>query len=373
MLDRAKLFTELTRISDDLFVSYSDEYACARHVWDRIVDDERFAQKCESQPWSLPIPLWSGKLDAVSDLKTAFKPYTVIAVDGSQIYPDRHQGTSCSLINIGLIVLDYGNTHSHAQVATQPYVFTDCNDGTFLASSTDIINALREAYEFEAGYAQVMQRHANAAQTILLFDGSLIFWHLESKDTAFKNSFIARYVATLTALYDNRILHAAYVSMPRHREVSNLIRLALCNFEPTNAQAYQTIDHVTDSTVMNFFLAHGQRSTVFAYTGTLRLSYPEPIRPYFFYLNTGYEIGRVEVPAWIARSVEYCDRVAWVLFDQARKGHGYPVALAEAHEQAVVKGADRDFFYQVITKFALQHKKRIELSPKSMKKRSIGI
>ncbi len=374
MLDRAKLFKEITRVSDALFISYTDEYACARAVWERIITDPSFADNAIAQQWSLPIPTWSGPLDATYDITQASAIYRVIAVDGSQIYPDRHQGTSCYLINFGCIVLTYAATDSYAQVATEPYVFTGDEDATFLASSTDIVNALREAYEFEAGLTHALRERETAADSMaLLFDGSLIFWHLESKDASFKTGFINRYVATLTALYEHRILYAAYVSMPRHREVSNLLRLALCNFDCTKQDAYAAIEHVTDAAVMNFFLQPGQRSTVFAYTGSLRALYPEPTRPHFFYLNTGYEIGRVEIPAWIARNQAACDGIAGILLDQARKGNGYPVALAEAHEQAVVKGPDRDFFYQVITKYALQQNKRIEISPKSMKKRSIGI
>ena len=29
-------------------------------------------------------------------------------------------------------------------------------------------------------------------------------------------------------------------------------------------------------------------------------------------------------------------------------GHGYPVALAEAHEKAVITGADRELFWQMV-------------------------
>lgn len=57
------------------------------------------------------------------------------------------------------------------------------------------------------------------------------------------------------------------------------------------------------------------------------------------------------------------------MLDQACKGNGYPVAIAEAHEQAVVKGPDRDFFYLLINKLAYDEKKRMSLSQKSMKKR----
>ena len=95
--------------------------------------------------------------------------------------------------------------------------------------------------------------------------------------------------------------------------------------------------------------------------------------PHFFYLHTGYEIARVEIPAWIASDDAAVSLVARMLLDQSIKGRGYPVVLAEAHEQAVVKGPDRDFFYQMITKLSIERKQRILLSQKSVKKRGIGI
>ena len=67
------------------------------------------------------------------------------------------------------------------------------------------------------------------------------------------------------------------------------------------------------------------------------------------------------------------DFVCQVLIDQAVKGQGYPVALAEAHEQAVVKGADREFFFSLIRKVGIERNKQVFASQKSIKKRGIGI
>jgi hypothetical protein len=62
-----------------------------------------------------------------------------------------------------------------------------------------------------------------------------------------------------------------------------------------------------------------------------------------------------------------------IIINQAQKGRGYPVCLAEAHEQAVVKGPDREFFYHMIQKIGYDYKQRINISQKSLKKRGIGI
>ena len=57
---------------------------------------------------------------------------------------------------------------------------------------------------------------------------------------------------------------------------------------------------------------------------------------------------RVECPAWVLKSPELRELVCAVVHDQAEKGFGYPVALTEAHRQALITEKDRDFvLYQL--------------------------
>jgi hypothetical protein len=37
------------------------------------------------------------------------------------------------------------------------------------------------------------------------------------------------------------------------------------------------------------------------------------------------------------------------MLDQCRRGQGYPVAISEAHEQAVISGTDRHLFRQMVS------------------------
>jgi hypothetical protein len=66
---------------------------------------------------------------------------------------------------------------------------------------------------------------------------------------------------------------------------------------------------------------------------------------YFCYVHVGTEIARVEVPAWVAENPEKLDSALSLMLAQVQKGYGYPVALAEAHNQAVVRGGDRARFF----------------------------
>ena len=65
---------------------------------------------------------------------------------------------------------------------------------------------------------------------------------------------------------------------------------------------------------------------------------------HFYYLNGGAEIARVEVPDWLADDPELLALSHAMLVKQYELGMGYPVAISEAHEQAVITGHDREEF-----------------------------
>ena len=65
---------------------------------------------------------------------------------------------------------------------------------------------------------------------------------------------------------------------------------------------------------------------------------------HFYYVNSGSEIARVEVPEWVADDPELLAMGHALLAKQCELGLGYPVVISEAHEQAVVSGHDRAEF-----------------------------
>ncbi len=67
------------------------------------------------------------------------------------------------------------------------------------------------------------------------------------------------------------------------------------------------------------------------------------------------------------------DLVHTLIFDQAKKGNGYPAALIEAHEQAVVKGKDRDFFFELIREALIKSDFKVTVSRKGLSKMSPGV
>ena len=65
-------------------------------------------------------------------------------------------------------------------------------------------------------------------------------------------------------------------------------------------------------------------------------------------MNAGEEVARIETPSWIAGDPAALGLLHAAVLDQCAKGPGYPVALQEAHERAVVTMADRRAFWAIV-------------------------
>jgi hypothetical protein len=105
---------------------------------------------------------------------------------------------------------------------------------------------------------------------------------------------------------------------------------------------------LTDADVLAGRLTEGQRGPLFASMNPINIkTYGEHLI-HFFYLRVGRELARVEVPRWVAEEPDLLNRVHSLVYDQCVRGQGYPVALARAHEQAVVRTADRRTFQRVV-------------------------
>ncbi len=383
MLNRAQLLQKLEHIANALFVDDVETHKYIQTIWQTICADPLIAQKVRNAHVSWPLPSWNGTLDAVFEVDESPERYSLVSVDGSQIYPDRHYGLSCYLINIGYVVLHYGISTKPSvsfkpvQLYSEPYVFSGYDDDDPVEVSTELINCKRQDLEFRYGQecaSQVYAQCENAEQSLLLlFDGSLIFWHLEAQDVALKEAFLSRYIMHLVSLYKKRILTASYISLTKSRELLNIVRSYLCDFDQKNETDDLDLRRIVDAHIVRSYLRKGQRTTVFKNHARVSEQYPDAVHPHFFYLHVGNEIGRVEIPAWIAQDDQLTNRIAQYVYDQCNKGGGYPVGLAEAHEQAVVKGPDREFFYHLLTKMSIERNRGVTTSIKAQRKRSIGV
>lgn len=367
MLDRAKVLKALELAKQDLFNDHTSLIHDLAELWNGLCSDTYMQERLQPLLAQHGAPTWLGKIDAMYQVNGEKGEYSVISVDGSQIYPDRHQGTVCHLINLGIASFTYEKAESKVRLSCEPYIFTQIDDQ--FESSIDHVNARRQKLELEMGYQYAAQLKKEAANSLLfLFDGALIFWHLQSKEQEFKRIYLTYYMQALEQFYQATIPIAGYISLPKNKGLIDV----LIAYQEHSFQVSETIKEGIDQMAVQYYLPEMHRSTIFYDNAPIAREYPQHLRPCFFYMNTSYEIARVEIPCWVAQNQQLLDQVSSLMYDQLEKGRGYPVCIAEAHEQAVVKGPDREFFYHLIQKLSIEQKRFLLLSKKSQRKKYIG-
>ena len=115
-------------------------------------------------------------------------------------------------------------------------------------------------------------------------------------------------------------------------------------------------------------LGPGERSSLFFTNSSISRDFYGGHQVYFYYLNTGDEIARMELPQWVAMNSDLLELSHSLILDQIRRGLGYPAAIGEAHEQAVVTGRDREAFKQLLGGALNQYKLPVYTSEKNRSK-----
>lgn len=371
-----RTYNEKVSIAQETLEKWSDQ-------WKELV--EKIAQSRTS--WLLADEIHE-PFHTYYPLPSCPQEITVVATDGSQIFPDRHELSSCHLINIGAVVLHYG-TGERPLLISRPRLFYRDQDtyrdwnGRRIPLSPEIISALRGALEIEqlAQFAeQASQEHR---KLIGLTDGTLILWNLEGKPKDFQREILNLYLTSFEQMRLLQIPFMGYISQPGSADVINVLRVALCPEYPTNCDQCPYKDNdpelpcepiagVTDAILFATLLNKGERSSVFKSQSAILSEYGIHA-VYFFYLHIGAEIVRIEIPKWVAHDPKHLEFVHAVAYDQAQKGQGYPVSLSEAHEQAVIRGNEREQFYRILENFYVREGLPVNISRKSFKKRNISI
>lgn len=368
MLNRAKLLEQVHSTQEILFADNKSELNAAFNIWQLLIANNARAKEIAVAASSWPMPTWQDNLGSANSVPEYQNIYAIIGVDGSQVYPDRHEGFDCGLINIGSIELLYAIADKKPVIITTLPYFVTAKDLGAEAHAVDLLDSLRTEFEFRHALAIAKEYLKNSINILTLFDGSLIFWHLESKEPSIKQRFITSYLALLQQFYEQKSLIVGYISLPKSKELVNIIRSASILPE-FNKLPNTPFDTILDRDIIANFIAPGQRSTIFYATASILEFYPEHLKPCFLYFNNGYEVVRIELPAWIAEQEGRVDHICQLIADQVTKGYGYPVCLSEAHEAAVVTAQDREFFYQMLHTQALKHGFNSARSLKLQKKR----
>lgn len=300
------------------------------------------------------------------------KNYTVLATDGSQIAPSQHEIAYCYLLNIGRVMLHYGESR-YPLLDSIPEIFYEADD-LYLSRQWGIKTEEWMGYRRTISEALVLSdlgcewarnnSHNLDYPMLAMVDGSLIYWFLESLPSEARDRVLYPILDSWNKLKLAGIPLMGYLSASRSNESLSFLRLKACIFDEPNCISNcpnvglggfsftekapcQSFEPLRDVIFWSSILGPGQRSPLWQSSARILDLYGDNT-VYFCYVNVGREVARIDMPEWVAEDEEILELALGMMLAQVQKGYGYPVVLAEAHNQAVVRGGDRASFFALL-------------------------
>lgn len=369
MLDLTKLARQMQGISDHL----TQEADAARR---RVEIAQLLMTQATGRQQTLVDQLVEGRdrllfaaaepiepLDTQIALSTAPVAHSVISSDGSQISPSHHEIAYCYLLNISRVIIHYGQSRyptldSLPEVIYRPEdLYASRQWGIRTEEWMGYKRTAAEAVMLgELGLETAASQDADVP-ALALTDGSLIYWFLEQIPVAARDEILLPVLESWERLRQARIPAMGYISASRSGEALNFLRLQACPFDTPdcmsncehqrNQAPCQTFSPLRDVTLWSTALSPGERGPLWKSSADILSCYGDHA-VYFCYVHVGAEVARVEFPEWVVKDSELLDTALSLMLAQVQKGFGYPVALAEAHNQAVVRGGDRTRFFTLL-------------------------
>jgi hypothetical protein len=316
--------------------------------------------------------------------------FTIVATDGSHIEVDRHQAVRCFLLNISRIVLKYGRD-ADASLENFPELYAGeeglvirppDGQGREQLIEGNILGAKRSVEECRH-LADLVESLPNGATSLALLDGTLMLWTLEPNadfvnDILLDRGLLQQFDRIRRASANKQWAFASYISGPRSNDVNSALRIAACPYAKVNCdecsnskRGCDSLAGLDDNRLFSALLAPGERSDIFISRSKVVREHYGDHEIHFFYLRVDdEELARIEIPRWVAAKKELVELTHSLVLDQCRKGNGYPVALSEAHEQAVVSISDRQNFWQLVEAALIDDKIPAHTTGKSLSKRT---
>lgn len=355
-----------------------------RAQWRQAELIKRRENFCDRMVFSPPIPVEPLHIHPM--IQTPPKVHTILATDGSQIAPSHHEIAYCYLINIGRVVLHYGESR-HPLLDSIPEVFYRPED-LYMSRQWGIKTEEWMGYRRTAAEAKVLAELATAVRTglngkgksgetnqtpmLAMVDGSLIYWVLEPLPNDARDLILSIIFTAWEEMRRCRVPLVGYLSASRSSESLSFLRLQACPYPEPDCythcpiapdrvdRAYndktpcQIFDPLRDTTFWASVLEPGQRSPLWRSQARILDLYGAENAVYFCYVHVGPEVARIDLPAWVAEDDDLRESALSLVLAQVNKGYGYPVALAEAHNQAVVRGGDRARFFALLEQLMIK-------------------
>ncbi len=277
---------------------------------------------------------------------------TILAADGSQITPSRHDQVEFCVINVGVM-----RAHLGAGVSPSSLIKSRLLEVEELFTSEGLITEAKVALMRDLSERQVLVDLAQAepAPVITMTDGPLELY-FERRETEDYRNLLNHYLEVLARLARVGASTAGYVDKPEGELVGRLLEVAsLPDEELRQAGKKRPFQGVIDESLFQEILKEpGERSALFSIQSLSAQKFRGELSLHFFYLNVGRpghpHLARVEVPAWVAQDRKLLDTLhsALVAQSQILSLRPYPYILHRAHEVAVVTMMEKEQVEQMI-------------------------
>ncbi len=290
---------------------------------------------------------------------------TILAADGSQVYPDELAPVHYYLINVGLFVYHHGQ-----DVTPEQHTYPDLRyhkdhvhdrHGRLIRNST--VDDRRTVREIRTLAEHAWMRRNYNMPLVTLYDNRLMY--LPGGDDAREaRDLMGEYIGAMVHLHDAGAILGGYIDHPfRSKRFMQL--LYLMSFENRDEMKIHQaalsragdLEGLRDQMFFQAVLQNGERSAIMVQSSPQNKEFKDRGENYeiaFFYLKVYNQyqskVVRVDLPVWVARDPQKVDTLHALLLHQCQlQGRNpYPYAITRADELAWVGGKDRSKLQELV-------------------------
>lgn len=302
---------------------------------------------------------------------------TILAVDGSQIYPDPHSAALYWLTNIGVFVYPHG-IDSLPECVTEPQLYFEDKDirdpeGRIIPNAA--INVRRSVFEMQFLARQAVSRRDLPRPLIAIYDGPLLAF-IAGKEVQNSPQLLFDYHEAMDHLNSIGAGLVGYVDRPKSTFVVNTIYLMTLEPDQITRQNLQTagsLEGLADRDIYQWILNPGERTGLMIQQSPLNKEYKEEHSAdheiVFFYLNVAAVhqdpyLARVEIPMWVAKKKHLVNSIHALIYAQCQITDRFPYSLTRADEIAVIPNHERKALDEMIIVEMLKQQQRMDMSQK---------
>lgn len=281
---------------------------------------------------------------------------TLVACDGSQVYPDEQAPVHYYLINIGVFIYPHGQDATPEQ-QTYPelkYHRAHVHDKYGRIISNRTVDDRRTIEEMQRLAGTIWERRQTPYPLLAFYDNRLMY--LPSNDADDTDELLGAYFQAMRQIRDSHATLAGYIDNPhRSKRFIQLLYLMTLN-SPQELHDHQhdlarcgDFEGLRDRDFFNQYLRDGERSAIMVQNSPqnkLFKDHDADLEIAFFYLKVANSqqarVVRVDVPLWVAQDKQKVDALHALLLSQCQmQGRNpYPYVLTRADELAYVGGKD---------------------------------